>query len=227
MKEEDKDILDIVEEPGPDINEDRLLKTIWLQPRHTIRFILKHCPDKYLWGLLVLGGIAGSLGNLAENGLLMNLTGFVAFIATVALGGIFGPLFNLIFAGLIRMTGRWIKGQADFSQILIVVAWSLVPSIASMVFFLARWVYFGNDIFLGNTDLSSIFNDFFITFTSLADLALSVWSLVILIVGLSEVQHFGIGRAILNLILVFVFIVIVFGVFAFLIGDLLFNAIGF
>jgi len=218
MADRDKDILDIVEEPGPDISEEHLFRTIWLHPRHTYRFIFKNCPEKYVWGLLIVGGVAGSLGNSTEYSGLTGVTGFLLLVLSVAIGGILGPVANLIFAALLRRTAIWLNGTADYSKVLTVLAWSLVPTVAGVVFFLARWLYFGNDIFQGNTDLSTSLSDIIYTVISAGETILWIWSLVIMVIGLSEANGFGIGRAIANVLLAS-FVIFLFAFFlAILIG---------
>lgn len=213
MREQDKDILDIVEEPGPGIREDQLLRTIWIYPRHTLRYIFKHCPDKYVWGLLVFGGMAGALSNSNQYANYTGITGFLLLFISIGAGAILGPLANIIFAALLRWTASWIDGATDFNKILTVLAWSLVPTIASLIFFLGKWLYFGNELFLGNTDLSYRFSNVVYSIFSIGETILTIWSLVIAVIGVSEANNFGIGKSILNHVLVFVAIVLIVFIF--------------
>lgn len=220
MSDTSHDILDIVEEPGPDISEDNLLKSIWLQPRRTFRYIFRHCPDKYLWHLLIPGGIASSLGNTAENGFLFDFSAAASIAITALIGGIFGPVANVIVAAILRLSSKLLGGKASFGTLLTAIAWSLVPTIAGIVIVLFQMGYYGNELFDGELDLSSKFSSVLAGVISIVEIALSIWSVVILVTGVSEANGFGIGRAIATVILPFFILFLIIGFIAFILGDL-------
>ena len=220
MSESSHDILDIVEEPGPDIHEDNLLKTIWLQPRRTFRFIFKHCPDKYLWHLLILGGIASSLGNTAENGFLFDFSEAASIAITALIGGIFGPVANVFVAAILRISSKLMGGKASFGTLITAIAWSLVPTIAGIVIVIFQMGYYGNELFRGELDLSTKFSSIIAGGISILEIALSIWSIIILITGVSEGNGFGIGRAIATVLLPFFILFLIIAFIAFILGDL-------
>ncbi len=220
MADENIDILDIVEEPGPDLREDQLLKTIWLQPRQTLRYIFKNCPEKFLWPLLIIGGMVSALGNSAERGFPFGSSGLLILLFALIGGGILGPVLNMVFAGILRFVGGLLGGKAKYREVLITVAWSLVPTIASVVLIAVQLIYFGTDLFTGDLDLTSSVAIALATGIGITELALGIWTIVIMVIGLSEANGFGIGRAILNLVIPFLAIVIPLAIIAFILGDL-------
>lgn len=220
MSESNHDILDIVEEPGPDISENKLLQTIWLQPRQTYRYIFRHCPDKYLWHLLIAGGIASTLGNTAENGFLFDFSAMASITITALIGGIFGPVANVIVAAILRISSKLLGGKASFGTLLTAIAWSLIPTIAGILIVLFQMGYYGNDLFEGNLDLSTKFSSLIAGIISIIEIALSIWSFVILVTGISEANGFGIGRSIATVFLPFFILILFIAFIAFIVSDL-------
>lgn len=90
------------------------------------------------------------------------------------------------------------------------MAYAMIPSILGLVFLFLQIAVFGNDYFRSTTDYleSSIEGSivFWISFSM--EMLLSLASLVLMVIGLSEVQKFSIGKAIINLILPVAFIVV-------------------
>jgi hypothetical protein len=89
-----------------------------------------------------------------------------------------------------------------------------------------RIVLFGNDEFKSNVDLfdNGILFTIITLFSILVEIGIGVWTLVILVIGTSEVQKLSIGKAILNLILPVIVICAVFipvGAIAFIAENLL------
>ena len=138
MSEDDIEILDLKNNPDDNqvegIDEGKLLQSIWLRPRDTLKYILNRCPDKYVTQLLVIGGAISALGNAIEGAPLFELGPWISLVLIVTIGAIFGPIANMILAVILNMVGRWIGGKGNYQKILAVVAWSMVPSIVGVVF---------------------------------------------------------------------------------------------
>jgi hypothetical protein len=195
----DKDsILDVVEEPGPSIEGKNPLFTIWLQPRPTLRFLLRYDPDRYIWLLLILGGIANSMSNNPPQSLSGDL-GSISYLIGVLIGGCTVVLlFYLLFIFYLQWSGSWLKGRGRYAPMRTVFAWSMVPSIPTLGLQVIGMLYFGGNFITNTMEFKSQLDSGIAFFIGAVEFILGVWVLVIMIIGISEVHQFGIGKAILT-----------------------------
>jgi hypothetical protein len=199
---------------------------IWISPRMVFKSINDKRYNKFITVLLILGGIQSAL-NRAMNmnmGDRMNLISVL--IVCVIGGGIFGFLCFYLFAVLLSWTGRWLKGKGNTKSLLRLISYALIPSMVVLFLMIIRIVLFGNDEFKSNVDLfdNGILFTIITLFSILVEIGIGVWTLVILVIGTSEVQKLSIGKAILNLILPVIVICAVFipvGAIAFIAENLL------
>ena len=183
---------------------------IWINPRRTIRRIVDIAPGKgFLWlsliyGFPVLLQIAQSLS------LALYFSWPVILITALIFALFIGMLGITITAGLLTWVGKWIGGEGSFTQVRDAVAWSNLPTIVTGIAWIA-WIF----LFKGSLFYEGFLHTGFMgmektLIMSLATLqfAASVWSFILLLITLSEVQCFSVWKALLNIILPFVLIVI-------------------
>lgn len=230
MSDDDIEILDLKNNPDDNqvegIDEGKLLQSIWLRPRDTLKYILNKCPDKYVTQFLIIGGAISALRNEFEGAPLFELGPWISLVLIVTIGAIFGPIANMIFAVILNMVGRWIGGKGNYQKILAVVAWSMVPSIVGVVFIFFQIGFFGPYYIFFEGDTSALVMDFtkselILYVFAFLNLVVSIWALVILVTGLSVAHKFRIGKAILNLLIPILAIAIPLGIVAFILGDLM------
>ena len=230
MSENDIDILDLKQDQDDDliegIEEGKLLQTIWLRPKDTLRYILKKCPDKYLTQLLIIGGAVSALGNALDGQPLFDTGPWISLLIIVMIGAILGPLANMVFAAILGMVGRWIGGKGNYQRTLTVVAWSMVPSIAGVIFIFFQIGYFGPYFLFFEGDIEIVAlgftkSEMILYFLIFLNAVVSIWAAVILVVGLSVAHKFGIGKAILNLVIPILAIIVPIAIIAFIFGDLM------
>ena len=198
---------------------------IWTSPRIVFKSINDKRYNKFITVLMILGGILSAL-NRAMNmnmGDRMNLMSVL--IVCVIGGGIFGFLYFYIFAAMLSWTGKWLKGIGNTKSLLRMISYALIPSLIVLSLMIIRIVLFGNDEFKSTVDLfeNGILYTIITLLSILVEIGIGVWTLVILIIGTSEVQKLSIGKAILNLILPVIIICLVLipvGAIAFIAGDL-------
>jgi hypothetical protein len=221
-------ILDASENRGePDIpamDENMLLQTIWLQPRNTLLFIINRRPNKMVTFLLVLGGAVAGLNNALEGGDLFIDSAYIKLAVGLLAGAIFGAVANMLIAAILAWSGRLIGGTGRYQRVLPAVAWSLVPTIAQIIPIFLMLGYFGVDVAVGYVDLSTTSSQILFYILLFLELCLTIWSALILITGLSIAHRFGIGKAVLNVLIPVLIILIPLAIIAFIAGDL-FNPI--
>ena len=193
----------ISEEPTPVLTEQDIFNRIWLSPRLVFRFINDYRYEKHLRILLVLAGIANAFDRATGRnvGYHYSLTSIVAMC--IIAGGLFGWVTFYIFSLLTAWTGGWLKGRADSDDILRVQAYAMIPAIVSMFFLIPETIIYGRAVFTSFSSFPSdgtlsnlIYNCCFIL-----DLLLGIWSLVLWIIAISEVQKFSIAKSIANFLL--------------------------
>jgi hypothetical protein len=192
------------------LSDQDIFTKIWTEPRRIFKFINDTQYEKYLYILLIFAGIVrafdrASAKDMGDHSSLL----FIVFGCIVG-GGMLGWVSYYIYSALLSWTGKWLNGVGNTSSIYRMMAYAMIPSILGLVFLFLQIAVFGNDYFRSNTDYleSSIEGSivFWISFTM--EMLLSFASLVLMVIGLSEVQKFSIGKAIANLLLPIAFIVV-------------------
>lgn len=184
---------------------------IWVEPRQTIRAIVEYNPKYRFLFLSILYGLPMLL-NFAQTFSLSEQFSFLAIsIGALILAPFIGMIGISIGAALIFWTGKWIGGTASFLNVRAALAWSNVPNLVSVLLWSIMIGFFKNTLFLENfaqapfdgSQLRLIFTVFFL------QTALSIWSFIILIKSLGEVQGFSAWKGLLNILIPFFLIGIV------------------
>jgi len=196
---------------------------IWTSPRLVFKFINEYRYDKFITMLLVLAGITATLNRAASKGLGDQVPLFVVLIIGIIAGAIFGWISYYIYAALISWTGKWLKGQGNTTSLLRMISYATIPSIIVLILYIPKIILFGNGIFQRDFDVfesgNGILYEIIYLIFLLIEIVLGVWTLVIFVIGISEVQKISIGKSILNLILPAMVIFIPLGMIAFIVGD--------
>lgn len=185
------------------ISEKKLFTKIWTSPREVFKFVNTYKYDKHTTILLILAGISkafdrASMNNMGDK---FSLLGLIAFC--IIIGGIFGWITYYIYSALISWTGKWLNGKGNTDSILRVLSYALIPTIISLLLLIPEIVIYGNEIFKWEGDISSggIISNLIVYGSIFLEFALGIWSIVLCVIGISEVQKISIGKSILNLIL--------------------------
>jgi len=168
-------------------------KEVWLHPRNTIKAILKYNP-KYM--VLPLAALAGIANSAIEFELMDGIIGGSSFIGSSIVAALLGIVSLYVSGFLLSLTGSWIKGKANALKLRAVVAWSGVPIVASLLLFIPLF-------FALNSGATGT-----VATSSFVSLILGVWSLVLYIGMIAEVQKFSIWKSILNILLVLIILLI-------------------
>lgn len=200
-----------------DINENNLLFKIWVKPKATLSYILENCPNKFIIPLMILGGITRSIDRASSQNMGDKQSTFFILMVAIIAGGMFGWLSYYFYAWLLQVTGKWLKGNANFEEFKTVIAWSMIPSICSLGLLIPELIVFGDDVFKSELSDPTMFSTLLLILFGLMELTLGIWTIIIFVKGVSLVQNFKTGKAILNMILpVFVILIpILFIVFIF------------
>lgn len=188
---------------------------IWTNPRETVRKIVEFNPKFRFLALSFLNGLP-MLFYFAQDmslGDTFSLSGII--LISMILAMFIGMLSITIGAALFLWTGKWIGGQGTFYPIRAATSWSNVPNIVILIGWFAWVYYFKNQVFLAGFTNAEFTGNALLIFALvvLVQLVMSIWSTVILVKGLAEVQGFSAWKGLLNVLIPFVIIMIAAWIF--------------
>lgn len=187
--------------------------SMWTNPRKTIREIINIKPRKGMFLLAMIFGLQYMLNFAHSFSLGMYFHPLFILIASIVVSPLLGYFWFYLFGVCLYWTGKIFKGQAKFAQILSSVAWSSVPYIINILMW---FLFLATSTFTIFVQYSEGYTFFFISIISLIT---AVWSLVIILKCLIEVQDYSfwksIGNYLLSLALYFLVLFIIGSFFAF------------
>ncbi|MBX7065726.1 MAG: YIP1 family protein [Parachlamydiales bacterium] len=198
--------------------------SIWTKPRMTIRKIVAENPDRSLWWLAGIYGFCSML-NLFQSMTFGNLMGSIGIlILAIILAPFYGFISFSVWSWFVFQTGKWFKGQGTFKSVRASYAWSCVPILINIPLWLLMVILFGHQLFTNFPDAHTLPNtQIFALFAILiAKIVVAIWSLVIFLNALAEVQQFSMVKTIFNVIVAG----LILGVIFFILWSLLLYALG-
>lgn len=198
--------------------------TIWTKPRATIASVVSENPNRSLWWLASIYGIC-SLLNLFQSMALGKEFGLgLILILSVILAPFYGYISFAIWSWFVLWTGRWFKGKGTFQTVRASYAWSCVPILVNIPLWAMVVVLFGRPLFAGMLEAQTLPMAWMYTLFAILiiKVIVAIWSLVIFLNALAQVQNYSITRAILNVIVAGLILGIVF----FILWSALFYALG-
>lgn len=185
--------------------------SILKKPRETIRAIIGFNSNYHLLLLSIIYGFSAVLGIAQKFKVGEKLDFMSIIIPAIILAPIWGYIMFSISAWFVFITGKLIKGKAEYKHIRAAIAWSNVPSFVSGILWILLILTYGGNLFdnfanketFSTSQVWGIFSVMFVLFI------ISIWSLVIYINALAEVQKFSIFKAILNVIMTTTIVIII------------------
>lgn len=176
--------------------------TMWVRPRETIRSIVAENPKRSLWILAFVYGLS-SLLNGFQSMPIANQVGLNGMLLiALVLAPFWGYAFFAIWGWVIFWTGKLLNGQADFNAVRAAYAWSCVPLVGNIPLWILLTCFYSEFLFFGVQDRIVVPGAVAMLFLLLVGkLVLAIWSIVLYLQALSEVQKYSVFRAILNVIL--------------------------
>lgn len=169
--------------------------TIWAAPRPTIRRIVDTDPKRSFYWLATLYSLQSILfiANYLSLGLSHHYA--VILILSIVLSPVMGTIWIYIYGWLFDMTGKWLGGHAPHAHVRAAFAWSKVPLLINLAMWFILLIFSAEDIFVHYPQGPSLI------FINLIMIISGIWSFIILLQCIREVQGFTLGRAIGNVLL--------------------------
>lgn len=196
--------------------------SMWVHPRTTIRSIVD---TNVRHRFLILSAIYGfpTFLQIAQNFCLASSMSFLAILlSAIILSVVVGVIGFSISSALLYWTGKWIGGKASFLQVRCAVSWSNVTNVATTVFWIALLAYFQDQVFC-DAFVQSPFTKpeaLFVGIFFILQFAISIWSFVLLLHAVGEVQGYSAWKALLNVVIAFLVIVAVVWILGMIIGNI-------
>lgn len=180
---------------------------IWVQPRQAIRMILETDSRMNYWVLVIFYGVIravswGILAGLGDQYSPSEVAGFIAIAGPML--GIAGVYFTGAVLGLV---GRLLGGNAEGKQIRTVLAWAALPmNVLVILALFPSLMIFGQKIFsledplvqramYGDGTLAGLFTGGLSMWRMMLEGIGSLYYIVIVVIGLSEVEDFSVWKS--------------------------------
>ena len=189
---------------GIDLETENPFLTIWTRPRATIRGIVNTDPTLHVTTLAAVGGILQALNRAATRNA-GDHTSIEAIMIGALIGGAIGGLVSLYIGGwLLRIAGHSLGGQAEPEEVRAALAWFTVPALVTIPIWVVQLALFGREMFTSATPTldANPSLGFALIATSILEMIFGVWSVVIAIKCLAEVQRFSAWKALGSIVLV-------------------------
>jgi len=172
--------------------------TMWTSPRSTIRTVVNVNPRYGVFYLAWIYALQSFLYFASYWSFGLSYSFFTILIAGIVLSPLIGMIWVYFMAWIFFLTGKWIRGTAPLSHLRAAVAWSILPSSLTLLMWLILMIAGTDMVFVhGVSGPSSLFIHFI-------SLVIWIWSVVLLIISVREVQGFSAPRAVLNVFLTWV-----------------------
>lgn len=192
-------------------------RSIWTQPKATFKSVLDCSYDnRSVAVLLMLGGVVRAVDRAFVTSLGDRLPTAAVLTIAILAGAALGWMTYYLFAWLISKTGKWLNGIADARTIRVILAWSSIPVVASLLLLVPQVIIFGDDLFRSEISNPTRFKALSGAIISFIKIGLSIWSLILIIKGIGLAQAFGPVKAILNLVIAAVMLILPFLMLGFL-----------
>lgn len=200
-----------ISEEFSNLKTDNLIFEIWYKPKLVFKYLFKHDSNKYVIILLAISAIFSTFDRAYSKDLGLDTFDASYYLSMLVFGSIATLLIYYLSAWLMHYFGyAFLNGKAKAKDFRTVLAWSNIPAIFSIIFTLFLFIIYGkqalSDNFIPPTEVARIT---YITVAILQSI-LGIWSMVILVIGIMHIQNFKVWRAIGNLIIPFLLIIIVF-----------------
>jgi len=177
--------------------------SMWTKPRATIQQIVDTNPEYLVLLLAAISGFSESLNRASTKSMGDKLEWPMIFLIAAIVGPLGGIIGLYIGSVLIRWTGGWIGGQASSQHIRAALAWSSVPAVWLLIIWIPELALFGQEMFTTEMPIvdASLSLTFILLGFSVIEIVISVWIIVVLLKCIGQVQGFSAWKALGNLFL--------------------------
>lgn len=184
---------------------------MWIHPRKTIRAIVKLNPDLGLWPLSLFYGFCSLLYLAQVFSVGDRLNFYLVLFGSAVISPFWGYLSFTFSSWIAFMMGKLLRGKGQYRHIRASLAWASVPMVVNAMFWIVLVIFCRTPLFRdfpGGHLLSTNETTLFLSILFI-QLILAIWTLILFLHALSEVQKYSIGMSVFNVILMSVVIGII------------------
>ena len=184
--------------------------SICIKPRATIQKIVDKNPKDSVILLACLAGISSVLGRASLRGMGDTMELFDIILLSLILGPFSGVISLYVGSYLIHWTGKWIGGTSSLQNIRAAMAWASIPMVLTLLLLIPEIIVFGEEMYTTQTpivDSSTLLLYAFVIF-SVIYLILGIWSFILYLHCLGQVQGFSLLKMFGNILLAGLVIII-------------------
>ena len=174
--------------------------SMWLNPRRTIRYITETNPKMGFYFLASIWFLQLFFLSFSYASISLPIHPAFSIIIAIIISPIIGGLCFHFFGWLLYITGKWLKGSSDQINLRCSFAWSRIPVIVDLIMWAVLSITLLEFLF-ASKGLGPSFS-----FINLIAALTSIWSFVLLVLAVQEVQKFSLSKALINVILAYIFI---------------------
>ncbi len=179
--------------------------SMWIHPRKTMQALKGYDINHRLFVLSMIYGFQWMLGALQFFSFGYAFTLFFIFLVAAVLSIPAGYIIFNFMGAFYYWMGKIVRGKGSFKEVRAATAWSSVPMIITILIWIFLMLLYGNGVFISGYEKKLIGTAAMITaIAGLGQLVMFVWSVVIFLHALGEVQGFSSWMAFLNLILAWI-----------------------
>ena len=189
--------------------------SVWTKTRATVRYMIDHKSMALAFMLYILGGIGSVMTGLTD----IDLTFSVPIILLICFIG--GPLLlsilQFVVAAVVLLMGKLFKGTGRYTDIFKALSVGYIPFIVLIPFYTIWLLVDTEGLLMMNVEPNAVIS----IITLLLTAVMSIYSIVIQIIAVSEAHRFGIWKAIFTLfipgilliLILLVFLVVILAIF--------------
>jgi len=173
-------------------------RDIWVHPRSTLRAVTAAGPNHRALIFSAGWGVVQSLFQASQNNVGLRAPLLWILVAALVIGAIWGLLQVFLLSGLVYIVGRWTGVVTTYYPVQTVFAWGTLPVAASLVLWLGAALILGRPLFLSDQAMAATGRPDLLIGVGVLYLvtgALWIWSAVIIVLGLAEIQRVSVLRA--------------------------------
>ncbi|MGO4887306.1 Yip1 family protein [Anaerobacillus sp. MEB173] len=169
------------------------LFTVWFKPRETMRNLLENPNPKFFYFMMLFYGLSTALFELSDRGIGQEMPRVVILFIEIILGIVVGLIWYYLISGFLKWLGSLLGGKGRYRDLQIAVVCHAIPYVVLTGLSILAFLLFGDSSGLSDEGLISLG----IYILSGIAIILSVWSIIIFVICLSEAHRFSIKKALL------------------------------
>lgn len=190
--------------------------SVWTKTRATVRYMIDHKSMALAFMLYFIGGIGSVMLGLTDSDFTFSIP-IILLICLIA-GPLFVSIIQFVVAAVVLLMGKLFKGTGSYTDIFKGLSVGYIPFIVLIPFYTIWLLVDPEGLLMIDVEPNAVIS----IITLLLTVVMSIYSIVIQIIAVSEAHRFGIWKAIFTLfipgillfIILLVFLAVIIAIFA-------------